>query len=697
MRWNRSDEPHSIDGRLHSHRPPGLYDLEARPAWSAQRPFAHDDEDPTIRGRDVATSNLVSRVAWEGVNERVRREQRNREIYVPPISLFRWWARRPHALIGALLDAACEVRASPVISDPFSGGGTVALEAARRGLRLYAQDLHPWAVAGLASALDGVDPDALQVAADSVLEVLAQSCVDLYATTCPEHGAGSQLSHVFWVRAHACPSCDKRTHLFPYSLLTMESRRKTEDHGYFGCPRCGLVSPHNATGRRTRSCPACGARLAAPDTPLLADRRARCAEPRCGATFGVFDGSTPEWVPVLVQRVCPAPGGITSHFEKPTPSERTMSDECAVPSALMEGIPQGIETSLLHRAGFATWADLYPPRQMRMLIECAAAIHSLDTTDAIRARLRLAMCGAAEMAGYLSRWDRYYPKAFEAMANHRFPALGFACETNLLAHRGRGTLRRRFAHSINAARWAQENIALDGAVRVASSGSRRRPVGQGALLVCGSSQRQLVSDQSVDLILTDPPYFDDVQYAELASLFLVWARAVDLAPNSVSVDLASEAVANTSRGTGVAEYRSILEKIFREAGRTLKPHGRLILTYHNTDIRAWWALARALHDAGFAVCGLAVAEAENSADHPKRNSKAFTSDLVIECRRATSRRSRPLAVGTGASPEARELYAAGHAIAIAGAVDLPAFIGRYREERGPLADARIRIPKSESK
>ena len=33
-------------------------------------------------------------------------------------------------------------------------------------------------------------------------------------------------------------------------------------------------------------------------------------------------------------------------------------------------------------------------------------------------------------------------------------------------------------------------------------------------------------DQSIDLVLTDPPYFDDVQYAELASLFLAWAQAV---------------------------------------------------------------------------------------------------------------------------------------------------------------------------
>lgn len=643
------------------------------------------------------TETLLSRVAWEGVNERVRHEQRNREIYVPPISLYRWWARRPHALIGALLDAACEIRRSPVISDPFSGGGTVAMEAARRGLRLYAQDLHPWAVAGLASALDGVDPDALGRAVAELLEVLGGSCSHLYATTCPEHGSGSELSHLFWVRTRTCPSCDGITHLFPYSLLTLASRRKDEDQGYFGCPSCGLVSRHRASGGSARTCPGCSGRLAPPDTSLLGDRRARCAASECGETFAAFDGTPPGWLPVLVQRVCSTPGGTTSHFDAPTRAECETSAVGALPPVLAEDIPAGVETSLLHRAGFARWSDLYPPRQLRMLTECAGAIRQLQTTDSIRARLRLALCGAAEMAGYLSRWDRYYPKAFEAMANHRFPALGFACETNLLADRGRGTLRRRFTHSVNAARWGEENISLNGSLRTASSSDRRRAVGQGALLVCGSSERQLPADKSVDLVLTDPPYFDDVQYAELASLFLVWARAIDLAPASVTVDLSSEAVANSSRGTGVVEYRALLEKIFQEAQRTLKPRGRLVLTYHNTDIRAWWALSGALHEAGLVVRALAVAEAENGSDHAKRNSNAFTSDLVIECRSKNTRAVPLTVVGAPTTSEARELYAAGRTIAGAGATELTAFIDYYRRERGPLTHPRIRIPKPEKK
>ena len=644
----------------------------------------------------TTTPTLLSRVAWDSVNKRVRHEQRNRETYVPPISLFRWWARRPHALIGALIDAACEEGDSLVISDPFSGGGTVAMEAARRGLPLYAQDLHPWVLSGLATALDGINPDVLGAAAAKVLGAASTNCADLYSTTCPAHGEASELSHVFWVRVQPCPACLRATHLYPYSLLSLASRKQSEDRALFGCPACGLVSRHVVDGAQARVCPGCDRHLGSPDEPLLANRRVTCAHHGCGATFPAFDGAAPDWKSVLVQRVCALDGSLVSHLDNPTAAETSPTQACPVPDPLLEGIPAGIETSLLHRAGFKRWADLYPPRQLLTLTACSTAISELEVSNAIRARLRLALCGAAEMAGFLSRWDRYYPKAFEAMANHRLPALGFACETNLLAPQGRGTLHRRFAHSVAAARWSQKNMTLGGPVRVAASRDRRRKIGLGALLACGSSERQLPADGSIDLVLTDPPYFDDVQYAELASVFLVWARAVDLLPATVSIDLASEAVANTSRGTGVIEYQGLLTRIFREARRTLKPTGRLVLTYHNTDIQAWWALGRALHDAGFAVRALAVAEAENGSDHTKRNSRAFTSDLVIECRPATVQPVLAVVVREATTTEAHELYAAGRTLATAGTDGLTAFIERYRSQRGPIAHARIHIPAPET-
>jgi len=89
---------------------------------------------------------LMDRVDWRGLERLVVRQQRNRSAHAPVISLYRWWARRPHCFAGALLDAAKKQfrRDRFLVADPFSGGGTVAFEAARRGLPIYAQDLYPW-------------------------------------------------------------------------------------------------------------------------------------------------------------------------------------------------------------------------------------------------------------------------------------------------------------------------------------------------------------------------------------------------------------------------------------------------------------------------------------------------------------------------------------------------------------------------
>ena len=98
--------------------------------------------------------SLLSRVKWRRLGRIAQRELHNREVHAPVVSAYRWWARRPHSVMGAILDAAVDKYGDHLtVADPFSGGGTVTFEAARRGLRAYAQDLYPWPARGLATAL----------------------------------------------------------------------------------------------------------------------------------------------------------------------------------------------------------------------------------------------------------------------------------------------------------------------------------------------------------------------------------------------------------------------------------------------------------------------------------------------------------------------------------------------------------------
>jgi 16S rRNA G966 N2-methylase RsmD len=632
---------------------------------------------------------LISDVAWSEVEARVRAQQRNREIHTPTISLFRWWARRPHALIGAILQAAsAETDAVPVVSDPFSGGGTVALEAVRRGLPVYAQDLHPWAIAGLRGALEEIDPDELEVACEKLMSGLAETRRRLYGGPA-EHGRQGEVITALWVRRVSCPCCNAEVFLYPYSYLSRASRAADERWGWWGCTSCGGVT-RSSLEAKERRCQACRRRLAPPNRALLPDRQMRCPHVRCGHQFDAL-GRPTSWTMALVQREVVEGPTRTVVFDCPTSHElaQGVRNGGGVPEALAGDIPHGLETAVLHRAGLGTWDSLYVPRQIESLVAANRIIDDLRCSVQIKRRLRLAVCGAGEMAGRISRWDRHYPKAYEAVANHRFAVTGLSAEVNLLADRGRGVLKHRLAASVKAARWRQDHLPSSVRIRRRDAGAARIAP-EGAVLTQGSSDRQLAPRESVDLVLTDPPYFDDVQYAELAALFLVWARVTGLSADSVEVDLRSEAVANTRRGTDVERYRELLTAIFKETRRSLKDDGRMILTFHNTDLRAWWALGRALADARFYIRALAVAWAENDVDHSKRGRHGFTRDLVIECRGEPS--DAPLVVLADHDDDAQgyELLSAGRSVAAMPAAEtLDAFRERYRTLRGPTKHPRI--------
>jgi adenine-specific DNA methylase len=144
-------------------------------------------------------------------------------------------------------------------------------------------------------------------------------------------------------------------------------------------------------------------------------------------------------------------------------------------------------------------------------------------------------------------------------------------------------------------------------------------------VVEGSSERMLLPDGAVDLVLTDPPYHDDVQYSELSLPLRVWAGLG-------TDDLDGEAVVNgaTGNNAGHEAYRTLLENIFSEARRVLRVDGHLVFSYANREPEAWVDLLAALDVAGFRACGYEIVHSENETDYAKRGVRACTLDLVLD-------------------------------------------------------------------
>lgn len=601
---------------------------------------------------------LIDHVNWAGLDVLVTDQQRNRSAHSPVISLFRWWARRPHSFAGALLDAAKREfgRQSFLVADPFSGGGTVAFEATRRGLPIYAQDLYPWPSKGLATALTAADPDEFKEAADRLLQDLQPLRMEYW------HESNAELwetTHIIRVRTANCPCCSKRRFLFRDPLISLASRRSEESFGFFGCSSCGAV-----TKRRkdvgSFSCGTCGSR----SRTQIRSSGAGIPELRCphcleSHRLSALLHSSPIWHPVLLreQSVAARPSRIRTVKQLDPVEDNAHAEDHSLHTA----IPDGIETAGLKRYGFSLWSQLYTERQLDIITKALGRVPDLEASDAVKQHLLLAILGATEMAGYICRWERFHPKALEAIANHRFSRSTVTVETNLLSPSGRGTLPRRFEAALKALRWMRsEGYPIQ--TTHAEASSRRRFV-SGALIVTGSSERQLLRKGAAQLVFTDPPYHDDLQYGELARLFHAWMAHAGECKKPRETD---EAVPNAVRGATTGHYEDKVAACLNESRRALAASGRLILTFHNKDMNAWRALAKALFRAKFDVVALATVAAENAADHSKRGKESFLSDLVIECRPKGRKRRRTWDLevhGVIKTPERKNLQAIGLAFA----------------------------------
>jgi len=154
----------------------------------------------------------------------------------------------------------------------------------------------------------------------------------------------------------------------------------------------------------------------------------------------------------------------------------------------------------------------------------------------------------------------------------------------------------------------------------------------GALVVTGNSADTGLGCESVDLIITDPPYMDNVHYSELADFFHAWLSSIRpfaAYPTSMSTRSPGEVQDTTAAGFGES-----IAAVWLECARVLKPSGLLAFTFHQAKIEGWVAVLQALAQAGFVVTSMQPVKAEMSVAAPKHGAKEpSTLDTIVVCRK----------------------------------------------------------------
>ncbi len=183
---------------------------------------------------------------------------------------------------------------------------------------------------------------------------------------------------------------------------------------------------------------------------------------------------------------------------------------------------------------------------------------------------------------------------------------------------------------------------------------------------CGTAASIDLPDRSVDLICIDPPYYNNVQYAELSDYFYVWQRRTlgDLYPyfRRRLTDKQNEAVANPARDgstkAATETYERMMKEIFTECSRVLKGDGVMTVMFTHKTQDAWEALTRSLIESGWTITSSMPVESESAVSTHQMDMASAVSSIFLTCRKRDTEHQAPATWsgfgGTGVARRVRE-------------------------------------------
>jgi adenine-specific DNA methylase len=177
-----------------------------------------------------------------------------------------------------------------------------------------------------------------------------------------------------------------------------------------------------------------------------------------------------------------------------------------------------------------------------------------------------------------------------------------------------------------------------------------------------------IPDGQVDLVLTDPPYFDNLSYSELSDFYLAWHQVLGVAEGPYRnpqrhAPLQKSLVVRANEKATIELYRRELSGVFAECKRVLTPKGLCVFTYHHRSAEAWLSLGYALAASGLTCTAVLPMRGEGQGGlHSFEGTLKW--DAVFVCRnsnKCSSTTSGSLVVAESAALKAKESAAAFYA------------------------------------
>lgn len=559
-----------------------------------------------------------------------------------PYNIHRWFARRLSSQFRSLL-AAVTLRADEgerfwdtylneiplegaLLLDPFSGGGTSLVEGLHCNARVIGYDIDPVAtfVARMEVSLSRCTIKESEI--DEICAPIAQIISDYHISKVAGIGDCEVLHH-FWVEKRNCPSCSVSFEIHPHYQL---ARNPDSGFQWVFCRYCHAIykQPIHVNELECR----CGARTTIREG-TLENGKTRC--PSCDAVLnlsepGLRASQPPEWFLFAQEYIRRTPAGITRHFKSATDEDRSRYEKASLmlrsverneaPFAPARQIPhfgRSDKRPLIH--GFKRYRDLFNDRQLLHLTLLGKAIQGTEDQK-LKRILALAFSEHLTTNCMYTAYAFGYRRTSPMFSVHAFRHIVRPVEINPWLKRiGRGTFPNvldKILKAIQEAKTPHKLSPLGGRFQVLcdhrkypQTGTRSIPsvlarLSRAAIVTSSSENLSQIPNDSVDLILTDPPYYDNISYSELSDFYLSWQQALGVAEapyddDSRAAPLAESLAAENKSEEAFETYRTGLFSILSECFRVLNPNGMLVFTYHHKSPAAWYALGSSLAGSGF--------------------------------------------------------------------------------------------------
>ena len=615
----------------------------------------------------VEISQISEQESW--------RKEVNRPIY----HIHKWWATRLGSVfrgitLGALSKPGGDIWsefykkhdfAGKVVLDPFMGSGTTLGEAVKLGAKAVGSDINPVSTFLVRQAFLPASESSLRKAFEELEARVASKIRHFYQTRDPVSGELIPVLYFFWVKTLTTPEGES-VPLFSKYIFSQDAYPKKKPRAQIVCPDCwGVIEDRFDAVQIT--CPTCALKFNPQIGPVVGQHLVS----KKGARYKVKellakDGSPPQHRLYATMALRPDGSKIylaagredMALFDEA--KELLAREDLPLPNSMVRS---GHNTNQARGYNYSKWRDFFNERQLLCLGMLLREVTKIED-DVIREQLLCLFSSTLEFNNLFCSFKGEGTGAVRHMfSNHILKPERAPLENSIWGtDRSSGTFSTLFeSRLLRAKRYLDEpfEIELTYDLTGERTGSRKvissLPIkalrmnswdelsnsDHGLLILNGDSSKLPIPDQSVDAVVTDPPYFDFVHYSELSDFFFAWLSPVlrDKYPWFARVD-SSDAGEVQHKDPRV--FSCQLASVFRECCRVLKDEGVLAFSFHHSRPEGWAAIYEAIADAGFSVVAAHPVHAELRASSPKTSAKdPISLDAILVCKkRSTASQSK---------------------------------------------------------